>query len=843
MPRETLLDFFDDRIRSDETFLVYDGRYRSHTYTYAQIRTASLHFAFRLHNAGILPQDKVILWGENRAEWIVAFWGCLLIQAVAVPIDFRASPDLLTRVQNIVTARIIVAGRELPAPELRHATIWDLEDLLDGIAHPETNELNIDRDFSGENLAEIIFTSGATAEPKGVQITHANVLSNIVPVEEEIRKYVKYGRPVFPLRFLNLLPLSHMFGQAMGTFIPPMLNGITVFMRGYNPDKIVRQIKTRRISVLVCVPKILDVLRNYVETLTPEVSHPVTRQEHVAKRWWRYRRVHRLFGLKFWAFVVGGAPLDPELETFWSRLGFLVIQGYGLTETAPIVSLNHPFRPHRGSVGTPIRGVDIKIADDGEILVRGGNVTRGYYNAPEATAAAFRDGWFHTGDIGTINESGQLNIRGRKKEMIVTPEGLNVFPEDVEHVIHRHDGVIDAAVVGADIGGQERIHAVLILETGADAETIIGNVNDRLEDHQRIRGYSIWTDTSLPRTEGTQKLKRHELKQWVAGRAFQSGHQVGSTAVSIDEVLAQFARDRTVTDETTLSELGLSSIERIELMLELERVCDRSIDETVVEATSTIGDLKSHLQDDALLPSQSPIGSTETVVKPISFPTWSQARIPKLFRRVTLGTFLLPLTRLFAWISIDGATRIDNTTGPILYAANHQSHMDLPVILAALPSQHRYRVVTAAALEWFAAHFYPSRYSRRERFTKSLAYYLGVLCFNVVPLPQKEAGTREALRQLGTLLGHGSSVLIFPEGRRRTTGHIDAFQPGVGMLAAQLQVPVVPVRIDGVDRILGEGWHMARPGRVRVSFGFPMRFNGDNYQHIARQIEDAVKAL
>ena len=442
MHRETLLDFFDDRIRSERPFLVYDGGYRTYTWSYAEIRRAARRFAELLREHGLAPGDRVVLWGENRAEWIVAFWGCLLARAVAVPIDLRASPDLVERVVQIVAARLVVAGTDLPVPALPGVDVWTLDELLADTAAFDLQEIETpvpdipgatpDPDAAdspgGSDLAEIIFTSGATAEPKGVRITHANVLANIVPVEREVRKYAKYGRPFFPIRFLNLLPLSHMFGQAMATFIPPMLEGVTVLMRGYNPADIVRQIRTRRVSVLVCVPKILDVLRDYVVHLAPEVAAPLDKPEHVARRWWRYRKVHRLFGYKFWSFIVGAAPLDPEVEAFWSRLGFLVIQGYGLTETAPIVTLNHPFRTRRGSVGRPIGGIDVAIADDGEILVRGDNVTDGYYNAPEATAAAFRDGWFHTGDIGAFDADGRLTVRGRKKEMIVTPDGLNVFP-------------------------------------------------------------------------------------------------------------------------------------------------------------------------------------------------------------------------------------------------------------------------------------------------------------------------------------------------------------------------------------------------------------------------------
>ena len=231
---------------------------------------------------------------------------------------------------------------------------------------------------SRDDVIQIIFTSGATAEPKGVVIRHRNVLANIVPVEREIAKYRRYARPFHPIRFLNLLPLSHMFGQSMATNIPPMVRGTVIFTRSFNPHDLLRLIHARRVSVLVCVPKILDVLREHVAHTFPESTEAPPAGTSIPGRWWRYRRVHSAFGFKFWSFIVGAAPLAPDLEEFWRRMGFAVIQGYGLTETAPIVTLNHPFKTSKeGSVGTPISGVEIQIADDGEILVRGENVTSG----------------------------------------------------------------------------------------------------------------------------------------------------------------------------------------------------------------------------------------------------------------------------------------------------------------------------------------------------------------------------------------------------------------------------------------------------------------------------------
>ena len=226
---------------------------------------------------------------------------------------------------------------------------------------------------------------------------------------------------MLPLGFLNLLPLSHMFGQAMTLFVPPLLPGTVHFMRDQHPAGVIDLIRRRRISVLVCVPRVLEVLRAHVLRVVPESAAPPPAGEHWTRRWWRYRSLHRTFGLKFWSVVVGGAPLDPDLERFWSARAFAVVQGYGLTETAPIVTMTHPFHIRAGSVGKALAGVELRLADDGEILVRGDNVSRGYVGAEGQAVRTLADGWLHTGDIGALDADGRLYVRGRKKDLIVAP--------------------------------------------------------------------------------------------------------------------------------------------------------------------------------------------------------------------------------------------------------------------------------------------------------------------------------------------------------------------------------------------------------------------------------------
>ena len=841
MARRTLLDFFDDLARIDRDFVVYDDGYRVRTFSYRDVTGMAWAFAARLRSAGIGHDHKVVLWSENRAEWLSVMWGCLLEGVVLVPVDYRSSADLALRIADIVDARAIVVGETLAAPDTTRP-VWPIQPANFSLQPSNSNVQPSAFTATPQTTAEIIFTSGATAEPKGVVLTHRNILANVVPIEREILKYKKYARPFSPIRFLNLLPLSHMFGQSMATFVPPMLDGMVVFTRSFSPAEVIREVRSRRISVVVCVPKMLEVLRDYVLAREPRLREGRTRGLHPLRRWWRYRDIHRMFGFKFWAFVVGAAPLDPALEQFWRDLGFVVVQGYGLTETAPVVTLNHPMRGSHGAVGRPIAGVEVKIADDGEILVRGENVTGGYFNAPEETRTAFRDGWFHTGDIGELDASGNLRIRGRKKEMIVTPEGLNVFPDDVERVLNEVPGVRESAVVGAPIGGgpasTERVQAVVVLEPGVEVNAVVRQANERLQDHQKIRGAAEWTAGELPRTEGTRKLKRRELRQWLTGQgAVPQASRERTTSVA--GLLERFAPGRSISDDTSIAELGLSSLERVELMMALEEAFEATVDEARFAAAETVGDLEALVKPIEGAPT--PV-ERSVAAEAFEFPSWNRSLPARAARRMSLPTWILPPMRLFVRFDVQGLEHLRDLRGPVLFAANHQSHLDTPAILTALPPRWRYRVAPAMLKEFFSAHFHPDRYPLSQRLTSSLNYYLASLFFAAFPLPQRETGARQALRYIGEVIDRGYSVLIFPEGKR-TVGDILPFQRGVGMIASRLDVPVIPVRIEGLDRILPQGWIVPRPGRAGIRFGEPMSLKGNDYAALAAEVEAAVRAL
>jgi long-chain acyl-CoA synthetase len=532
--------------------------------------------------------------------------------------------------------------------------------------------------------------------------------------------------------------------------------------------------------------------------------------------------------------VLGGAPLDRDLEDFWQRLGYAVIQGYGLTETAPIVAWNHPFKLRHGTVGRPLEGVSVRLADDGEILVKGPTVTSGYLNAPDQTRTALEGGWFHTGDVGSFDPLGHLIIRGRKKDVITTSEGMKVYPEDVERVLETIAGVREAAVIGRVTDHDESVHAVLVLQPRADSMAILRDANARLEPHQRIREVSIWARGPLPRTEPMRKLKRFEIRRWVEQGSPETATVPAVAGGDIEGLLSRYAKQRALTPDTTLEELGLTSLDRVELLMALEQEAQVTIGEAAVAEARTVSDLRRLTEhaEGATVPAET-----------VPFPRWNRRWASRFVREFSLSTWILPLAGLYARVRVEGLEHLRGLEGPVIFASNHQSHFDTAVILGALPRPQRRRVAVAMWKEYFEAHFAPRKHSLRERWLRSTLYYLVALFFNAFPLPVAEPGARETIRYIGDLVSDRWSILIFPEGQRTEHGEIGTFQAGVGILGSRLRVPVVPVRLEGVDRVLHHTWRWPRRGDVTVAFGAPITMQGDDYAALARRVRDAVVAL
>src|SRR5260370_717254 len=447
MPRKTLLSLFADFARfAGDAAVIQRRGYRREKLTYTELCANALFWSHSLAGQGVLSGDRVLLWGPNSAEWVACFWGILLRGGVVVPMDAAAAPDFVQRAIKDAGVKLIM--RERQQMELRGAPpsmiIDDFKDVVDSPAVAADASVDPDDASTRSTIAEILYTSGTTAEPRGVVLTHGNFLANLEPLERGIDAYRKYERWFHPLRFVTLVPLSHVFGQFMALFVPPLLGAAVVFEPSSNPAEIIRTIKQERATALIAVPRMLDLLHAGIErefegqgkSQRLNGTFENAKGRKFLKRAWMFRRIHRRFGWTFWAFISGGAALSIETENFFKRVGYAVVQGYGMTETASLISLNHPFRATEGSVGKILPARKLKLAEDSEILVRGENVSSGYWEQG-ALRPAEQQGWMRTGDLGELDAEGNLRFLGRTNTCIVTPAGLNVYPEDLEAALRK----------------------------------------------------------------------------------------------------------------------------------------------------------------------------------------------------------------------------------------------------------------------------------------------------------------------------------------------------------------------------------------------------------------------
>ena len=716
---ESLAEFFLANFWAHRDERAYGQRcgYRMEWFTYGQVLEMAVRCAGDLEARGIGKGERVMLWGENCAQWVAMFFGCALRGVVVVPMDDGASPEFAGRVAGQVGARLWVCSRRhAGAIEASSVPVMILEEIKipalslqkaqgqgRGTHAGETPALlsSVGRD----DILQIVFTSGTTAEPKGVVITHGNVLANIAPLEREIGAYLKYERWVHPVRFLNLLPLSHVFGQFLGMFLPPLLGGTVIFQEELKPSEIVRTIRRERVSVLVSVPRVLQSLKQKIERDLEDRGKIAdfrrrfltSEGKHFLHRWWIFRGIRRQFGWKFLAFICGGAVLDAETEQFWDRLGYAAIQGYGLTETTSLISVNHPFKLGKGSIGKVLPGREVKLAEDGEILIRGGGVAAGYWDkggqgraAGEVTdvgEVTDKDGWYRTGDVGALDEAGNLYFKGRKKEVIVTPGGLNIYPEDLEAALRRQPEVKDCVVVGIERGGNAEPCAVLILRDSARAAGVVERANQGLAEFQRMRMWVEWPQEDFPRTN-TQKPRRNVIAEYAARQMLGTakGRCCGCGESPVMELIGRITgrNFEGMKGEAALdADLGLSSLDRVELIGALEDRYQVDLSETRFSAARTVGDVERMLSGESRARAE------------YHYPRWV-LRWPITWVR-WLAHYLLmrPAMILLGWPRIEGWENLRGWSGPLLVVCNHVSDVDFAFVQAALPARLRSRIAIA----------------------------------------------------------------------------------------------------------------------------------------------------
>jgi long-chain acyl-CoA synthetase len=829
--------------RGSEIAYVHRRGFRTLRWTYGQVAELAFRFARELEARGIGKGDRVLLWGDNSAEWVGTFFGCMLRGAVAVPMDRIAAPDFAQRVMADVDAKLAVCASALTVHAAARPYL-ELENLAEALEQ-RSSEPYAALDFSRDDTAQIVFTSGTTAEPRGVVLTHGNILASVDPIEREFPKYRRSERLFHPIRFLELLPLSHVFGQFMGMFIPTLLGGTVHFQDSFKPADIITAIKSERISVLVAVPRVVESLKNKLrDDLGDYIENNWSRaeKEHFLKRWWRFRKIRRQFGWKFWAIISGGAALDQNTEEFWRRLGYVVVQGYGLTETSSLISLNHPFKVGRRSIGKVLPGREVKLdPETGEILVRGQNVARQYWQGKGLKPVTGEEGWFRTGDLGAVDEEGNLYFKGRSKNVIVTPAGLKIYPEDLEQALRKQPQVKDVVVVGVAEGGNAEACAVLLLNNGDSGNTAVANANQTLADFQKIRRWFVWPDDDFPRTS-TQKPKleliRRAAETQVNGGSPASGSPPSnhSGEGTLEELIGNIAGRRVELKPGAHLEndLNLSSLDRVELMAAIENRYQVDLGDREFSQVNTVADLESLLKKSA----------PEAKKNDYPYSRWPQNWLVRWIRVLAYHGVTLPYIMVMARPKVIGRERLKTFRGPALIISNHIAQIDIGFLMAALPAHLRNRLGVAMQGEKLRSMRYPPQnWFFLKRWWEQLQYALTAAFFNVFSLPQRSK-YRESFRFAGELADRGYSVVIFPEGRRTETGEMSPFRSGIGLLATQLNLPIIPMRIDGLFPFKIAKKHYASPYAVQVRIGDPVRFEPTaDPEEIAKELQRIVAGL
>jgi long-chain acyl-CoA synthetase len=864
--RDHLATLLEDFRRQDrQVAVVRHHGIRRQVSTYGEIARLAGRFAALLAKQEIGPGDRVLLWAENSAEWMAAFYGCLLRGVVAVPLDANGTADFAERVAADVRPKLAV-GDELLLGQL--PTDWPSLPFENWLTALPAQEAGPVAGLCHETPLEILFTSGTTGDPKGVVITHGNVLASIGPIEEGAQRYLRYERIIHPLRILHTLPLSHVFGQTMGLWVPPIFCGQLHFENRLVASRLIEIIRRERISVLAAVPRVLALLKTHLEATYPGLTQRVEKSEGIRawRRWIRFGKIHALFGFKFWALVSGGGALPAALEQFWTGLGLVVIQGYGMTESTALITLNHPFHVARGTIGKPMAGREVKLGPDGEVLVRGAMISAATWSGGAMQPRPSE--WLATGDVAAIESTGNLRFVGRKSEVIVTAAGVNLHPEDLEAALEQEPGVAACAVVPMETAAGTEPCAVLACHGAGDqAAAAIEHANARLAEFQQLRRWVLWPEPDLPRTS-TGKVKRKEVEAWLA--RIQTASQAGGTSAftpSTDWLLtliAQIAGEAPagIGDELRLTEdLHLDSLGRVQLAAALEERLGMAAGNNLLEQVQTLGELRGLLAGDvrgaraawtAPLATDSQDAGTSAAPSPGSgtaqkdsreedileqerngYPRWAWSKPFEWLRTAFVEAVLRPLVWLLANPRVEAqkalAPNAATLDAPMLIVANHVTAFDGPLVLYALPGPIRRHLAAAMSAEMLADYFHfrnPERGPRQRRIDLfgPLKYLLLTVLFNVFPLPRKRDFQR-SFAHAGAAMDRGYNVLVFPEGTRSAQGELAQFRGGIGLLAKQSGAAVLPVAIRGLGELKAgqRGWF--RSGTIEVHVGEPIHFS------------------
>jgi long-chain acyl-CoA synthetase len=853
------------------------------TFTYGQMARHVEQIAGWLTAQGVVAGERCAILSENSAHWVAAYFGALRIGAVAVPLDTNYKPKQIAALLKDCGALVFfTTERFLPALEeamhLAHAQ--SVVALLSGSAAGRVDWQQLTA-HEPEPLppcrakpadpAVILYSSGTTGDPKGVVLTHGNLLAEIDSVLKVIRLTPEDC-------ILGVLPLFHALAQIANLLGPALVGARIVYLETLNTTDLLRALQQRGVSLFVCVPQFFYLIHQ-------RVTQQVEKAGWLKRKLFRamlafngalrsaginlgkalFGKVHAVMGRRMRYLVTGGSRFDPAIGKDLYRMGFEILQAYGLTECSGAATVLRPGDSEIGSVGQVIPGSEIRTlppeataetgSKDGEVLIRGPIVMQGYYNRPDANAATLKDGWLHTGDLGYIDSRGRLFITGRKKEIIVLSSGKNIYPEEIEAHYLQSPYITDMCVMGRALPGEpsaERLHAVVVPDMDVMRDRKVLNMKEILRfemeslsiglpSHKRVLSYDIWQE-DLPRTT-TRKLRRFEIekrvREGVAATESTCAADADAPAAQTEEEQLWMAQPdvaralEVINDAARIKgrfrpganielELGLDSMERVELLTHLEQMFGTDVPDEVAHTIYTVRELVEATRPPDGSGAGAALGGDAwgklLQNLPDKEPALQNVTRPKpLFSLFEFAVLKLMYAAMWLLLGLRVKDRANlPAQGPYLICPNHQSFLDAFVLMAALPYRVMKQVFFVGASEYFQSPV-------MAWFTREI---------NCVPV-DPDANLTKAMQAGAFGLSAGKILVLFPEGERSIDGEVKKFKKGAAILSVNRKAPIVPVALDGIFEIWPRGrgfkWRALVPtflggsaARISVRFGPPL---------------------
>ena len=829
-------------------------------YSYRQIYDRSRQIAFFLWKRGYREADKVILISENQPEWGITYLAALHIGVIVVPIDQQTPAREITALAEFTDAKAIFTSESLfgqlselgaseSSPEVLNINRFcdaheEVLDPLEAIADDFP-----DIEIGPDTIASIIFTMGTTVDARGAMLSHKGFIDNVLAVSQVLP-------PEETDRFLSVLPLYHALGFSC-SFLMSIYGGATVtYINTFKPTSILETMRETETTVLIGVPRLFKLL--YDTLARHVVKTPIQRDTPLDAE--VIEKVQAALGDHIRVLVSGGASLPDEVYDGFQQFGLTIYQGYGMTETAPVLSVNPSPKSKRGSVGPAVKSVELQILNPdsngiGEIVTKSPSMMAGYYRNPKATAEVIRYGLLYTGDLGYLDADGYLYITGRSKNVIVSGTGKNIYPIELEELYRHSSDIAEICVVGVntDNSSDETAHAVIVPRQ-ADTDDESGGEKairehlrqcaSNLPTYQHLHKVHFW-NTELPKTPDLT-INRQGVKERLLAELSEASIVAPATELPDEDwtpencdrgIIAEFGRlarlpvSRISVDTDLDTDLGIDSLMRVELLMRLESKLQQPIPEHTIGEVRTVGDVieavqRFYAQTAEVPPDQlTPADSPKTARNGIKLTGLFRLAIRTIYRHrfgfQCEGIEHIPLGK------------------PYIIASNHSSHLDTPAIITALGKEAKRLYILGARDYWFANKGFKSWFVRT--------------CLNVLPI-DRSGNVLQDVRIAKEALSANRSLLIYPEGGRSVTGELQPFKPGLGLLAHEADVPIVPAHISGTYQALPKGHNLPRKSQIRVVFGPPVtcdalqsdntgELNHEIYRTIADEVRTRIQEL